>query len=50
MLVVDDEDPLRSAIRRLLQTEGYAVLEAQHRAMALELLTASEQQPASSLC
>ena len=42
MLVVEDEDPLRSAIRRSLQTEGYAVLEAQNGAMALELLTASE--------
>jgi len=39
---VEDEDPLRSAIRRVLQTEGYAVLEAQNGAMALELLTASE--------
>lgn len=42
VLVVEDEDPLRSAIRRVLQTEGYAVLEAQNGAMALELLTASE--------
>ena len=39
---MEDEDPLRSAIRRSLQTEGYAVLEAQNGAMALELLTASE--------
>jgi len=42
VLVVEDEDPLRSAIRRVLHTEGYAVLEAQNGAMALELLTASE--------
>jgi two-component system cell cycle sensor histidine kinase/response regulator CckA len=42
VLVVEDEDPLRSAIGRVLQTEGYAVLEAQNGAMALELLTASE--------
>jgi CheY-like chemotaxis protein len=42
VLVVEDEDALRSAIRRSLQTEGYAVLEAQNGAMALELLTASE--------
>jgi two-component system, cell cycle sensor histidine kinase and response regulator CckA len=42
VLVVEDEDPLRSAIRRSLQAEGYAVLEAQNGAMALELLTASE--------
>ncbi len=42
VLVVEDEDPLRSAIRRLLQTEGYAVLEAQNGARALELLTGSE--------
>jgi DNA-binding NarL/FixJ family response regulator len=39
VLVVEDEDPLRSAIRRLLQTEGYAVLEAQNGAMGLELLS-----------
>jgi CheY-like chemotaxis protein len=32
----------RSAIRRVLQTEGYAVLEAPNGAVALELLTASE--------
>jgi two-component system, cell cycle sensor histidine kinase and response regulator CckA len=42
VLVVEDEDPLRGAIRRSLQTEGYAVLEAQNGARALELLTASE--------
>ena len=44
VLVVEDEDPVRSAIRRVLQTEGYAVLEAQNGAMALELLTASESE------
>jgi CheY-like chemotaxis protein len=41
-LVVEDEDPLRSAIRRLLQTEGYTVLEAHNGASALELLTGTE--------
>ena len=42
VLVVEDEGPLRSAIRRLLQTEGYTVLEAHNGANALELLTGSE--------
>ena len=42
VLVVEDEDPLRSAIRRLLQTEGYTVLEAHNGANALELLTGTE--------
>jgi len=45
VLVVDDEDLLRSAIRRSLQAEGDAVLEAQNGAMALELMTASEHRP-----
>lgn len=42
VLVVEDEDPLRSAIGRLLQNEGYTVLEAQNGARALELLTGTE--------
>jgi two-component system, cell cycle sensor histidine kinase and response regulator CckA len=42
VLVVEDEDPLRSAIGRLLQKEGYTVLEAQNGARALELLTGTE--------
>jgi CheY-like chemotaxis protein len=38
VLVVEDEDALRAAIRRLLQHEGYNVLEAQNGAAALQLL------------
>jgi CheY-like chemotaxis protein len=39
VLVVEDEDALRAAIRRLLQDEGYNVLEAQNGAAALQLLS-----------
>jgi two-component system cell cycle sensor histidine kinase/response regulator CckA len=38
VLVVDDEDALRAAIRRLLENQGYQVIEAPNGAMALELL------------
>lgn len=38
VLLVEDEDALRTSIRRLLQTEGYNVLEAQNGASALQLL------------
>ena len=38
VLVVEDEDGLRSVIRRLLQDEGYTVLEAPNGARALQLL------------
>jgi len=38
VLVVDDEDGLRTVIRRLLQEEGYSVIEAQNGARALQLL------------
>jgi CheY-like chemotaxis protein len=38
VLVVEDEDALRAAIRRLLQNDGYNVLEAQNGATALQLL------------
>ena len=39
ILVVEDEDALRAAIRRLLQSEGYKVLEAPNGASALEVLS-----------
>jgi two-component system cell cycle sensor histidine kinase/response regulator CckA len=42
VLVVEDEDPLRFAIRRFLQTEGYTVLEAHNGASALEVLSQTE--------
>ena len=38
VLVVEDEDSLRAGIRRLLQGEGYNVVEAQNGATALQLL------------
>lgn len=38
VLLVEDEDNLRQIIRRLLEAEGFHVLEAQNGATALELL------------
>jgi two-component system cell cycle sensor histidine kinase/response regulator CckA len=38
VLVVDDQDTVRRAIRRLLQSHGYQVLEAPNGADALQLL------------
>jgi len=38
VLVVQDEDDLRAVIRRLLQGEGYGVLEAGNGASALKVL------------
>jgi CheY-like chemotaxis protein len=45
VLVVEDEDALRAAIRRLLQNQGYTVLEAQNGAAALQLLDRVEAGP-----
>src|SRR5687767_13080227 len=38
VLLVEDEDLVRAGIRRLLQSEGYTVMEAQNGAQALQLL------------
>jgi two-component system cell cycle sensor histidine kinase/response regulator CckA len=45
VLVVEDEESLRTAIRRLLQDEGYTVLDAANGAMALELLNRTGGRP-----
>jgi two-component system, cell cycle sensor histidine kinase and response regulator CckA len=38
VLVVEDEDALRAAIRRFLRDQGYTVLEAENGSTALQLL------------
>jgi two-component system cell cycle sensor histidine kinase/response regulator CckA len=38
VLVVDDEEGLRSLVCRTLRAEGYGTLEAEHGAQALELI------------
>jgi two-component system, cell cycle sensor histidine kinase and response regulator CckA len=47
VLVVEDEDALRATIRRLLQSSGYNVLEAQNGAEALQLLDDAENRQIS---
>lgn len=42
VLVVEDEENLRSVIRRLLEGEGYRVLEAGNGASALDVLEKSD--------
>jgi CheY-like chemotaxis protein len=42
VLVVEDEDPIRNAVRFILDNEGYAVLEAPNGLVALDLLRASD--------
>jgi two-component system, cell cycle sensor histidine kinase and response regulator CckA len=39
VLIVDDEAPIRTAARRILESDGYRVLEAENGARAIELLT-----------
>lgn len=42
ILVVDDEDGLRRVSRRMLENNGYTVLEAHHGASALEVIAKNE--------
>lgn len=43
VLVIEDEEPIRNAVRFILDNEGYAVLEAPNGIVALDLLRASEE-------
>ena len=38
VLVVDDEEPIRIAVRRMLEGDGYHVIEAENGAKAVTLL------------
>jgi len=38
ILVVDDEEPVRSALRHVLEADGYSIVEAEDGPTALELL------------
>jgi CheY-like chemotaxis protein len=42
VLVIEDEVPIRNAVRFILDEEGYTVLEAPNGLVALDLLRASE--------
>ena len=44
VLVVEDEDALRASIRRMLEGEGYTVMEAPNGATALQLLEDASSQ------
>jgi two-component system, cell cycle sensor histidine kinase and response regulator CckA len=46
VLLVEDEDVVRAGIRRLLEREGYNVVEAQNGAQALQLLDTTAEQVA----
>jgi two-component system, OmpR family, KDP operon response regulator KdpE len=43
VLVIDDEQPIRTAVRFILEDEGYAVLEAPDGRVGLDLLRASNR-------
>ena len=42
VLVIDDEEPIRDAVRTILEEEGYTVLDAPDGLVGLELLRTSE--------
>lgn len=46
ILIIDDEPPVRSALRRILQSEGHEVLEAGNGAQAVEIV---EGQPVDAV-
>ena len=48
ILIIDDEEPIRANLRRILSLEGYAVLEAADGRAALALL--GETTPALVVC
>lgn len=43
VLVIDDEQPIRTAVRFIIEDEGYAVLEAPDGRVGLDLLRASDR-------
>jgi two-component system, OmpR family, KDP operon response regulator KdpE len=43
VLVIDDEQPIRTAVRFILEDEGYAVLEAPDGRVGLDLLRESDR-------
>jgi PAS domain S-box-containing protein len=45
VLIVEDEETVRSSMRRILELHGYTVLEASHGAAALQLLAGRAERP-----
>ncbi|HYF61222.1 MAG TPA: PAS domain-containing protein, partial [Herpetosiphonaceae bacterium] len=43
ILLVEDEDPVRALIARVLRTHGYAIIEARNGAQALDLMAVNDQ-------
>src|SRR5215469_7735301 len=43
VLVIDDEEPIRTAVRFILEDEGYTVLEAPDGRVGLDLLRESDR-------
>ena len=45
ILVVDDEELVRQALRHVLEPEGYLVVEAPHGGIAMEILAQTADRP-----